>query len=71
MKSPTLFSALLSTVLAGIFTTARSTAQPKGERVTVTGEVVEMWCYLEAGDRARRRKRARRRAPRRKSDRPR
>ena len=25
--------------------------QPKGERVTVTGEVVEMWCYLEAGDR--------------------
>jgi hypothetical protein len=26
-------------------------AQPKGERVTVTGEVVEMWCYLEAGDR--------------------
>ena len=26
-------------------------AQPNGERVTVTGEVVEMWCYLEAGDR--------------------
>lgn len=26
-------------------------AQPKGERVTATGEVVEMWCYLEAGDR--------------------
>ena len=25
--------------------------QPKGDRVTVTGEVVEMWCYLEAGDR--------------------
>jgi hypothetical protein len=25
--------------------------QPKGERVTLTGEVVEMWCYLEAGDR--------------------
>jgi len=51
MKSLTLFSALLSTVLAGIFTTAVLTAQPKGERVTVTGEVVEMWCYLEAGDR--------------------
>lgn len=26
-------------------------AQPKGARVSVTGEVVEMWCYLEAGDR--------------------
>ena len=51
MKSLRLFSALISTVLAGIFTTAVLTAQPKGERVTVTGEVVEMWCYLEAGDR--------------------
>ena len=28
-----------------------ASAQPKGERVTVKGEVVEMWCYLEAGDR--------------------
>jgi hypothetical protein len=26
-------------------------AQPKGERVTVRGEVVDMWCYLEGGDR--------------------
>jgi hypothetical protein len=26
-------------------------AQPKGETVTVTGEAVDMWCYLEAGDR--------------------
>jgi hypothetical protein len=25
--------------------------QPKGERVTVTGEVVDMWCFLEGGDR--------------------
>lgn len=25
--------------------------QPKGERVTVKGEVVDMWCYLEGGDR--------------------
>jgi hypothetical protein len=29
----------------------RVMAQPKGERATVTGEVVELWCYLEAGDR--------------------
>src|SRR5262249_13208035 len=26
-------------------------AQPKGERVTIKGEVVDMWCYLEGGDR--------------------
>jgi hypothetical protein len=26
-------------------------AQPKGERIIVTGEVVDMWCYLEGGDR--------------------
>jgi hypothetical protein len=42
---------MFTTVLAGIVTTAALIAQPKGERFTVTGEVVEMWCYLEAGDR--------------------
>ena len=26
-------------------------AQPKGTEVTVTGEVVDLWCYLEGGDR--------------------
>ena len=26
-------------------------AQPRGERTMVTGEVVDMWCYLEGGDR--------------------
>jgi hypothetical protein len=26
-------------------------AQPRGERITVTGEAVDMWCYLEGGDR--------------------
>src|SRR5881397_1154225 len=26
-------------------------AQRKGERVTITGEVVDLWCYLEGGDR--------------------
>ena len=25
--------------------------QPKGERTTVKGEVVDLWCYLEGGDR--------------------
>jgi hypothetical protein len=26
-------------------------AEPKGERVTVTGEALDLWCYVEAGDR--------------------
>ena len=51
MKTPRVLSVMFSIVLAGIFNTAVPMAQPKGERVTVTGEVVEMWCYLEAGDR--------------------
>jgi hypothetical protein len=24
--------------------------QPKGEEVTVKGEVIDLWCYLEGGD---------------------
>ena len=28
-----------------------SSGQPKGEKVTVKGEVVDLWCYLEGGDR--------------------
>lgn len=51
MKTPAFLSVAISFVLVGIFATAAPLAQPKGERVTVTGEVVEMWCYLEAGDR--------------------
>ena len=25
-------------------------AQPRGERVTLKGEVVDLWCFLEGGD---------------------
>ncbi|HJY88228.1 MAG TPA: hypothetical protein VKE24_15450 [Candidatus Acidoferrales bacterium] len=32
--------------LAGIF----AFGQPKGPKVTVKGEVVDLWCYLEGGD---------------------
>ena len=39
---------VMSTMLAG---TALLRAQPKGERITVKGEVVDLWCYLEGGDR--------------------
>ncbi len=27
-----------------------SFAQPKGDTVTVKGEVIDLWCYLEGGD---------------------
>ena len=32
-------------------TTASLIVQPKRTRVTIQGEVVDMWCYLEGGDR--------------------
>ena len=34
----------LSTALVGL-------AQPKGPTVTVKGEAVDLWCYMEGGDR--------------------
>ena len=51
MRHPHLLSLVFTGALVGIFAIAAPLAQPKGERFTVTGEVVEMWCYLEAGDR--------------------
>jgi hypothetical protein len=38
-----------STMLIGA--TVSLIAQPKGQRATISGEVVDMWCYLEGGDR--------------------
>ena len=51
MRYPQLYSVVFTAALVGVFAIAAPFAQPKGERLTVTGEVVEMWCYLEAGDR--------------------
>src|SRR5262245_14066094 len=42
------FTGVTLLVLLGVVTLL---AQPKGQRITATGEVVELWCYLEAGDR--------------------
>ena len=39
----------VSTLLIG--GTSLSNAQPKGEPTTIKGEVVDLWCYLEGGDR--------------------
>src|SRR5947199_5946478 len=33
-----------------ILTIAAAFAQPKGPKITVKGEVVDLWCYLEGGD---------------------
>src|SRR5215510_7655029 len=38
--------------IATLFAVSLTTfAQHKGERINVSGEVVDMWCYLEGGDR--------------------
>ncbi len=35
---------------ATLFVATAVMAQPKGPTVTVNGEVVDLWCYLEGGD---------------------
>src|SRR2546422_4405106 len=37
-------------VVALVLTVRTAIAQPKGEEVTVKGEVIDLWCYLEGGD---------------------
>lgn len=48
MRSRLVIVSTLALVAVGL---AALTAQPKGEHTTITGEVVDMWCYLEGGDR--------------------
>ena len=33
-----------------LFGNTPSFAEPKGERVTIKGEVIDVWCYLEGDD---------------------
>ena len=40
----------MATVLF-LFTVVPCLAQPKGTTVTVKGEAVDLWCYMEGGDR--------------------
>jgi len=49
MKLKTIRAALVGPVLLLCGATF-TFAQPKGETVTVKGEVVDLWCYLEGGD---------------------
>src|SRR5438093_12708599 len=41
----------LSAIILLVVGTSALNAQPKGARTTITGEVVDLWCYLEGGDR--------------------
>lgn len=50
MKRIDVFKLLIATV-AVLLTVVVGLAQPKGPTVTVKGEVVDLWCYLEGGDR--------------------
>ena len=42
---------MVSVLALLILATSRLHAQPKGEHATIKGEVVDLWCYLEGGDR--------------------
>lgn len=48
MRSSVTATVLFSVLIAGA---SLLRAQPKGERATIKGEVVDLWCYLEGGDR--------------------
>ena len=50
MKRMDTFKLLIATI-AILLTAVAGLAQPKGPTVTVKGEVVDLWCYLEGGDR--------------------
>ena len=46
-------SSLVTIVVFGVIISMASLprAQPKGDRVSIKGEVVDLWCYLAGGDR--------------------
>ncbi len=49
MKRQNIFRLLMGTAAVLVIVVA-GLAQPKGPTVTVKGEVVDLWCYLEGGD---------------------
>jgi len=48
MRTVLVTVSVLASLISG---TPTLKAQPKGERATIKGEVVDLWCYLEGGDR--------------------
>jgi hypothetical protein len=51
MKSTRVATVLVAAALVTGGGTRFLMAQPKGEQATIKGEVVDLWCYLEGGDR--------------------
>ncbi len=49
MKRQKALKFFVATAVA-LFTVTAILVQPKGPTVTVKGEVVDLWCYLEGGD---------------------
>ena len=49
MKSKIIYG-MLAVAIALFFGGIRTFAQPKGDAVTLKGEVIDLWCYLEGGD---------------------
>src|SRR5258707_807824 len=47
MRSRFVTVSMLALLVAG----TSANAQPKGQHTTIKGEVVDLWCYLEGGDR--------------------
>ena len=41
---------LIATVAMMLLGVRMTSADPKGDAVTLKGEVVDLWCYLEGGD---------------------
>jgi hypothetical protein len=47
MRTRLVAMSMLAVLMAG----NSAHAQPKGERTTIKGEVVDLWCFMEGGDR--------------------
>lgn len=45
------FNGLVFGMVAMVLTAVPCMAQPKGSTVTIKGEAVDLWCYMEGGDR--------------------
>ncbi len=48
MRSDYVTVSVLALLIVGM---SALNAQPKGERITIKGEVVDLWCFMEGGDR--------------------
>jgi hypothetical protein len=50
-KHTTRLSTVVAALAVVVLLAVVSFAQPKGATVTIKGEAVDLWCYLEGGDR--------------------